>query len=56
MNELLNNIDKIHTTKLGIEKILPELYVRGYRVVTVSELANIKGKTLETNKSYKSMK
>lgn len=48
--------DLQYTTKLGIEKILPELYVRGYRVVTVSELANIKGKTLETNKSYKSMK
>ena len=48
--------DLQYSTKVGIEKILPELYVRGYRVVTVSELANIKGKTLEVNKTYKSMK
>lgn len=44
------------STKIGIERILPELYVRGYRVVTVSELASIKNKTLETKKIYKSMK
>ena len=39
-----------------IERILPELYVRGYRIVTVSELAKIKGKTLETKTIYRSMK
>ena len=44
------------TTKIGVEKIMPELYVRGYRVVSVSELANIKGKTLEKHVSYRSMK
>ena len=44
------------STKVGVEKILPELYVRGYRVVSVSELANIKGKVLEKNTSYRSMK
>ena len=62
---LLNNLEDgdivlMHdlqtSTKRGLEKILPELYVRGYRVVSVSELANIKGKTLESHKSYKSMK
>ena len=44
------------TTKVGIERILPELYVRGYRIVTVSELAKIKEKTLETKTIYRSMK
>lgn len=48
--------DLQYTTKVGLEKLLPELYVRGFRVVTVSELANIKGKTLETKTIYKSMK
>lgn len=48
--------DLQYTTKVGLEKLLPELYVRGFRVVTVSELANIKGKTLKTKTIYKSMK
>lgn len=48
--------DLQYSTKVGLERVLPELYVRGYRVVTVSELANIKGKLLEPNKIYKSMK
>ena len=64
-NYLINNVkdgdivlmhDLQTSTKIGLEKVLPELYVRGFRVVTVSELANIKGKTLESNKIYKSMK
>lgn len=62
---VINNVDDgdvvlMHdlqtSTKIAIERILPELYVRGYRIVTVSELASIKGKTLEVNKTYKSMK
>jgi peptidoglycan/xylan/chitin deacetylase (PgdA/CDA1 family) len=48
--------DLQYTTKVGLEKLLPELYARGYRVVTVSELANIKGKTLQAKSIYKSMK
>ena len=44
------------STKNGLEKLIKELYVRGYRVLTVSELANIKGKTLETKKIYRSMR
>ena len=44
------------STKIGLEKVLPELYVRGFRIVTVSELANIKGKNLETKTIYKSMR
>lgn len=44
------------TTKIAVEKILPELYVRGYRVVSVSELARIKGIELEQNKLYRSLK
>lgn len=48
--------DLQNTTKVGLEKLLPELYARGYRVVTVSELANIKGKTLQAKSIYKSMK
>lgn len=47
----------IHTTtKIAVERILPELYARGYRVVSVSELANIKGMNLEPNKSYRSIR
>ena len=44
------------TTKIGVEKILPELYVRGYRVVSVSELARIKGIELAPNTKYRSLK
>lgn len=41
------------TTKIAVERLLPELYVRGYRIVTVSELANYKGVTLEPHVSYR---
>ena len=44
------------STKKGMEKLLPELYVRGFRVVSVSELANIKNKSLENHKVYFSLK
>lgn len=62
---LLNNLedgdivlmhDLQSSTKVCLEKVLPELYVKGYRVVSVSELANIRGKILEEHKTYKSMK
>ena len=41
------------TTKEAVELILPELYVRGYRVVSVSELAKIKNVELEEHKGYR---
>ena len=44
------------TTKEGVERILPELYVRGYRVVSVSELSRIKNIELETHKIYRSIR
>lgn len=44
------------STKRGMEKLLPELYVRGFRVVTLSELASIKNKSLETHTIYYKMK
>lgn len=64
-NYVINNVNDgdivlmhdIHeTTKIAVEKILPELYVRGYRVVSVSELAKIKGITLENKTTYRSIK
>ena len=64
-NFVINNVNDgdiilmhdIHeTTKVAVERILPELYVRGYRVVTVSELAQIKNINLENHKSYRSLK
>lgn len=44
--------DLQYSTKVAMEKILPELYVRGYQVVTVSELASIKGVNLENHHAY----
>ena len=46
--------DLYETTIEAVEKLLPELYVRGFQVVSVSELANIKGQTLEVHKVYRS--
>lgn len=46
--------DLYETTIEAVEKLLPELYVRGFQVVSVSELANIKGQTLELHKVYRS--
>ena len=44
----------IHKTSVDtIEKLLPLLYVEGYQLVTVSDLANINGQTLELHKSYR---
>lgn len=42
--------DLYDTTVEAVERLLPELYIRGYQVVTVSELANLKGVTLEKGK------
>ena len=44
----------IHKTSVeAIEKILPYLYVEGYQVVSVSELAENFGTTLESHKAYR---
>lgn len=44
----------IHKTSVdAIEKLLPELYVRGYQLVTVSELAESYNDTLEMHKIYR---
>lgn len=40
------------TTRDAVKKALPELYKKGIQVTTVSELAKIKGRTLEAGKSY----
>lgn len=48
--------DLYDSTIEAVEKLLPELYVRGFQVVTVSELANLKGVTLEPKKVIRSIK
>lgn len=48
--------DLYDSTIEAVEKILPELYTQGYQVVTVSELADLKGVTLEKHKIYRSIK
>lgn len=48
--------DLYDSTIEAVEKLLPELYVRGFQVVTVTELANLKGKNLEFKKVYRSIK
>lgn len=64
-NEVLNNVedgdivlmhDLYDTTTEAIKKLLPELYVRGYQVVTVTELASLKGVNLELKKVIRSIK
>ena len=47
----------IHKTSVdAIEKLLPELYVNGYQVVTVSKLAEVTDTKLEYYKSYRYFK
>jgi len=40
------------TTVEAVKRSLPELYKRGYQVVSVSKLAELKGKTLSTGSTY----
>lgn len=47
---LLHDVHKTSIEALRI--VLPELYVRGYQVVNVSTLANLKDKALESNTVY----
>ena len=44
----------IHNSSVNaIEKLLPELYVAGYQVVTVSDLASAFNETLESHQTYR---
>jgi len=40
------------STRDAVKKVIPELYKQGYQIVTVSELFQLKGKTIEPGKSY----
>ena len=46
--------DSYNSTVLAIEKLLPILYSKGYQVMSVSELAEIKGINIEKNNVYHS--
>ena len=48
--------DSYDSTVEAVEELLPKLYAEGYQVVSVSELANIKERTLEKNTIYRSLK
>ncbi len=45
-----------YTTAESLKLILPELYIRGYQVVSVSKLAELKGQTLAPNNIYRNFK
>lgn len=59
LNELKENMTTIvthdiyPTTVEALEILLPELYARGYQVVSVTEANNISGKELEKGKLYR---
>ncbi len=44
--------DSYETTVEAVEELLPILYAKGYQVVSVTELANLKGITLENHSMY----
>ena len=48
--------DKYDSTIKAVEELLPILYKKGYQVVSVSTLANLKNKTLEINNIYHNIK
>ena len=61
VNYVLNNIkdgdiilfhDSYNSTVKAIEKLLPILYSKGFQVMSVSELANIKNINIQENKIY----
>ena len=47
--------DSYDSTVEAVEELLPKLYAEGYQVVSISELAQLKGKTLEKNQVYRSI-
>lgn len=61
VNYVLNNVkdgdiilfhDSYTSTVKAIEKLIPILYSRGYQIMSVSELANLKGYNIEKNTVY----
>lgn len=61
VNYVLDNIkdgdiilfhDSYNSTVEAIEKLLPILYSKGYQVMSVSELAELKGQSINTQKVY----
>jgi peptidoglycan/xylan/chitin deacetylase (PgdA/CDA1 family) len=44
--------DIYDSTAEAVEILVPKLKEQGYQIVSVSELARYKGKTLELNKAY----
>ena len=44
--------DSYETTVEAVKEVLPKLYALGYQVVTISDLAVIKGESIENNKVY----
>ena len=49
-------MQELYETSLqALEILLPRLYAEGYQVVSVSELANMKGKTLESGHAYRAI-
>jgi len=61
VNYVLNNVkdgdiilfhDSYDSTVNAIEKLLPLLYSKGYQVMSVGELAKLKGTVIENNKVY----
>lgn len=47
--------DLYDSTVDAVEELLPKLYAAGYQVVSISELADLKGKSLETHEVYRSI-
>lgn len=47
--------DLYDSTVEAVEELLPRLYAEGYQVVSVSELAQLKGKILENHEVYRSI-
>lgn len=48
--------DSYDTTVDAVEELLPLLYANGFQVVSISELANLKGINLETHTLYHNLK
>ena len=44
--------DSYESTLDAVKKALPKLYAEGYQIVTISDLAALKGITIEDNKVY----
>lgn len=48
--------DSYDSTVEAVEELLPKLYANGFQVVSVSDLVNLQGRTLEKNTVYRSFK